>query len=111
MDEEKEFKIKDEELTQRIIDPTTGKDMTGEYVTQRLKELESIAEEIIRKALKELKQDKANKIKIYKKAYWEIHDKLGMGSIGPATAAAGPLMDRKKEKLARLLEIDDENLE
>jgi hypothetical protein len=34
-----------------------------------------------------------------------------MGSIGPATAAAGPLMKRKKHELATLLEIDDENLE
>jgi len=31
---------------------------------------------------------------------------LGMGSIGPATAAAGPLMDSKKQKLAQLLDID-----
>ena len=111
MDEKNEFKIKDENLTQKIIDPSTGKDITGEYVNQRLRELEKVADEIIQDALKKFQEHEANKVNIYQKAYWEIHNKLGMGSIGPATAAAGPLMERKKKKLANLLEIDDDNLE
>ena len=111
MDKEKKSKIEDERLTQRIIDPSTGKDITGEYINQRLRELEKIADDIIKDALKELKENKANKVKIYQKAYWEIHEKLGMGSIGPATAAASPLMERKKHELAILLEIENENLE
>jgi len=107
---EKDEKIKDESLTQRVIDPDTGRDITGEYIHQRLKELEILAEKIIQSALKEVKQDQTNKNNIYKKAYWEIHNKLGMGSIGPATAAAGPLMEEKKQKLAKVLEIPSQDL-
>jgi spore coat protein CotH len=110
MDEKNKSKIQHENLTQKIIDPSTGKDITGEYVNQRLRELEKGADEIIENALKEFQEHEADKVNIYQKAYWEIHEKLGMGSIGPATAAAGPLMERKKEKLAKLLEIDDINL-
>jgi hypothetical protein len=106
---EKDREIMDESLTQRVIDPNTGRDITGEYINQRLKELEIIADKIIQSALKELKEDQSNKINIYQKAYWEIHDRLGMGSIGPATAAAGPLMERKKQKLAEVLAIQYED--
>lgn len=106
MDKEKETAINDGNLTQRIIDPTTGRDITGEYINNRLKELEQIADEIIRHAIIEYKNDKSKKNNIYQKAYWEIHDKLGMGSIGPATAAAGPLMEKKLRKLAIVLEVN-----
>ena len=111
MGKEKEYKVKDENLTQRIIDPSTGKDITGEYINQRLRELEKVADEIIQDALKKFQEHEANKVNIYQKAYWEIHKKLGMGSIGPATAAAAPLMEKKKIKLATLLEIDLNNQE
>ncbi len=50
------------------------------------------------------------KKEVYQKAYWEIHNELGMGSIGPATAAAGPLMERKKKKLAKVLGIESKDL-
>ena len=111
MNKEKEYKVRDENLTQRIIDPSTGEDITGKYINQRLKELEIVANEIIKDAMKEFKENKENKVNIYQKAYWEIHEKLGMGSIGPATAAAGPLMEKKKRELAILLEIDVDNEE
>jgi len=101
---------RDENLTQRVIDPKTGRDITGEYINQRLKELEIIAEKIIQSALKEYGQEQGNRRKIYEKAYWEIHNELGMGSIGPATAAAGPLMEKKKQKLAKVLEISSKDL-
>ncbi len=102
--------IKDDNLTQRVIDINTGRDITGEYIRQRLKELEILAEKIIKAALREIKQDQRNKKEVYEKAYWEIHNKLGMGSIGPATAAAGPLMESKKQKLAQLLDIDAKDI-
>jgi len=108
--EEKDKMIIDESLTQRVIDPITGRDITGEHITQRLKELEIVAEKIIQSALKDFRQDQSNKKKVYQNAYWEIHNKLGMGSIGPATAAAGPLMEKKKHKLALVLEIDSNDL-
>ncbi|GAH45660.1 unnamed protein product, partial [marine sediment metagenome] len=83
---EKDKEFLDESLIQRVIDLKTGRDITGEYINQKLKELEIVAEKIIESALKEFKQDQSNKINTYHKAYQEIHDKLGMGSIGPATA-------------------------
>ena len=107
---EKDKTIIDESLTQRVIDPNTERDITGEYINQRLNELEIVAEKIIQSALKEVKQDQTNRNKIYQKAYWEIHNKLGMGYIGPATAAAGPLMEEKKQKLAEVLEIPSQDL-
>ena len=101
---------REEDLTQRVIDPITGRDITGQYVNQRLKELEIVAEQIIDSALKEFGQTQSNRSNIYEKAYWEIHNKLGMGSIGPATAVAGPLMERKKRKLAKILKIEPKDL-
>ncbi len=102
--------ITDEHMVQRVIDPDTGKDITGEYINQRLKELDKTADMIINKAFQDFRKDHNKKAEIYEEAYWQIHEKLGMGSIGPATAAAGPLMDSKKQKLAQLLEIRSKDL-
>jgi len=107
---EKDSKIKERNLTQRIIDPCTGRDITREHINQRLKELENVAEKIIEVALQEFRQNRSNKLQIYQHAYWEIHNKLGMGSIGPATAAAGPLMEEKKQKLAEVLEVQPQDI-
>ena len=98
-------KITDEHMVQRVIDFDTGKDITGEYINQRLKELDKTADVIIDKAFQDVRKDHNKKEEIYQEAYWQIHEKLGMGSIGPATAAAGPLMEEKKQKLAKVLEI------
>jgi len=107
---EKKDKIKDEDMVQRVIDLDTGKDITGEYINQRLKELDKIGDLIIDKAFQDFRKDQNKKAEIYETAYWQIHEKLGMGSIGPATAAAGPLMDSKKQKLAHLLDIDAKDI-
>jgi len=98
--------ITEEHMVQRVIDLDTGKDITGEYINQRLKELDKIGDTIIDKAFQDFQMDETKKAEIYKETYWQIHEKLGMGSIGPATAAAGPLMEKKKQKLAQLLDID-----
>ena len=108
MDEKK--KEWEEPLIQKVIDPTTGRDITGEYISGRLKELEKIAEKMVADALKAYEEDPSQKKAIYEKCYWKIHNKLGMGSIGPATAAAGPLMDRMKKKLAESLDVDPKDL-
>lgn len=97
----------EEPLVQKAIDPITGRDITGEIISQRLEELEQLAEKIIEKAIHDSKHNPQVKSTIYEEAHWEIHERLGMGSIGPATAAAGPLMSQKMEKLARLLEIPE----
>jgi hypothetical protein len=98
--------ITEDHMVQRVIDPDTGKDITGEYINQRLKELDKIADIIIDKAFQDFRKNHNKKAEIYEESYWQIHEELGMGSIGPATAAAGPLMDSKKQKLAQLLDID-----
>ena len=103
---DKKDKITDEHMVQRVIDLDTGKDITGEYINQRLEELDKIADLMIDKAIQDFRKDHNKKLEIYKKVYWQIHEKLGMGSIGPATAAAGPLMESKKQKLAQLLGIN-----
>ena len=105
---EKERK-QNENMIQRIIDPQTGMDITVEHVEQRLKELETVADGIIKRAAEHYRREPNKKPEIYEKAYWEIHEKLGMGSIGPATAAAGPLIDTKNMKLAELLGVDEED--
>ena len=107
---DKEEKNTNEHMVQRVIDLDTGKDITGEYINQKLKELDKAADIIIDKAFQDVRKDNNKKSKIYEEAYWQIHEKLGMGSIGPATAAAGPLMERKKQKLAEILEIRSKDI-
>lgn len=85
---------------QRVIDLKTGRDITGEYITQRLKELEILADKIIQNAACNAEANPENSRSIYETTYWEIHDRLGSGSIGPATCVAAGLMEEKKEKLA-----------
>ncbi len=107
---DKKEEITDDHMVQRVIDLDTGKDITGEYINQRLEELDKIADLMINKAIQDFRKDHNKKLEIYNKVYWQIHEKLGMGSIGPATAAAGPLMEEKKQKLAKVLEIHSNDL-
>jgi hypothetical protein len=94
---------------QMAIDPETGRDITGEVISRRLKELDIVGDEIIESAMSEYKKFPDKKMEIYEKAHWEIHEKIGTGSIGPATAAAGPLMYEKKAKLADMLNIEEKD--
>jgi len=106
---EKNNKVQDDSMVQKVVDLETGKDITGEYIGRRLKELEELADNIIIAAKNECMAKNPQETKeIYERIYWEIHQKLGMGSIGPATAAAGPLMYEKMEKLANELGIAEE---
>ena len=108
MKEEKTQFPREKEMIQKCIDPNTGRDITIEHIKQRLIELEKIANDIIMKAIEESKGN-PDKIKtVYEKFYWELHQKLGVGSIGPATAAAGPLMYSKMDELAEGLGISKE---
>jgi hypothetical protein len=106
---EKDSKVRDDLMDQKVIDLETGRDITGEYIGRRLKELEELADNIILSAKNECKGKNLEETKLmYEKTYWEIHEKLGMGSIGPATAAAGPLMYEKLDQLAEELGIPEE---
>ena len=44
-------KTLDDQMIQRVIDPITGRDITEDYITARLKELEHLADDLIKKAL------------------------------------------------------------
>ena len=108
MKEEKPQIPREDEIIQKCIDPVTGRDITAEHISQRLTELEIIAVDIVNKAIEEFKKNPKRKHKIYEEYYWEIHQKLGVGSIGPATAAAGPLMYSMMDELANKLGISEE---
>ena len=97
-----------EEPVQRVIDLKTGRDITGEYITQRLGELEILADKLIQNAAKDVEAAPENCRRIYEDTYWEIHERLGSGSIGPATAIASGLMEEKKEELADALGVKKE---
>ncbi len=98
----------EEEMIQKCIDPITGKDITAELMHQKLIELEKVANDIINSAIEEYKKNPSQEQPIYEKNYWDIHKKLGVGSIGPATAATGPLMYSKMDELANNLNISED---
>jgi hypothetical protein len=108
---EEEARPPDDMMDQMVVDLKTGKDITGEYVGQRLKELAVEADEIIERHVERFKEDPSKKMDIFKEGYKEIHERLGQGSIGPATAAAAPLMEEKFQKLADLLGLSEEELD
>jgi len=108
MKEEKPQIPREDKMIQKCIDPITGRDITAEHIHQRLIELEKIAIDIVNKAIEEFKKNPDGKRVIYENYYWELHQKLGVGSIGPATAAAGPLMYSKMDELANKLGISEE---
>lgn len=108
MKEEKPHFPREEEMIQKCIDLITGKDITAEHIHQKLLELEKVANDIISSAIEEYKKNPSQKQLIYEKNYWDIYKKLGVGSIGPATAAAGPLMYSKMDELANNLNISED---
>jgi hypothetical protein len=72
-------------------------------------ELGILADKIIQQAVSDAEADPENSRRIYESTYWEIHERLGSGSIGPATAVAAGLMEEKKEELADVLGIKTED--
>lgn len=96
-----------EELVQMVIDPETGRDITAEHISRRLEELDAVADGIIRRAREMAEAAPGRLREIYEAAHWEIYERLGVGSIGPATAAAGPLMMDKQWELAEALGIEE----
>lgn len=86
-------------MVQRVIDLDTGEDITARYVSRRLRELEELA------------LDPTRRDEIHQRYESEMHERIGVGSIGPATAAAGPLLGEKKRELAIRLGVPEENIE
>ncbi|MHA1379482.1 MAG: hypothetical protein ACTSRG_14005 [Candidatus Helarchaeota archaeon] len=85
--------------TQMAIDPVTGEDITGKVIHQRLGELTILADNIIEFAIWRWEHNPENKMDILKEVDNYLREKIGCGSIGPATAAAAPLMEEKLNKL------------
>ena len=75
-------------------------------VTLRLQELSVLADSFIEKAESEYKLNRTARNKIFLKYNDLLFEKLGQGSIGPVTAAAGPLLNKKQEELAAKLDFD-----
>jgi len=103
-------RIREEDMVQKVIDLDTGEDITGRYVSRRLRELEELADQLIEKAVEELALDPTRRDEIYQRYESEMHERIGVGSIGPATAAAGPLLGEKKRELATRLGVPEENI-
>ena len=103
-------RIREEDMVQRVIDLETGEDITARYVSRRLRELEILADELIERAVEELSRDPASRDEIHERYESEMHERIGVGSIGPATAAAAPLLGEKKLELARRLGVPEENI-
>jgi hypothetical protein len=104
-------RVREEDMVQRVIDLDTGEDITARYVSRRLRELEELADELIEKAVEELALDPTRRDEIHQRYESEMHERIGVGSIGPATAAAGPLLGEKKRELASRLGVPEENVE
>jgi hypothetical protein len=92
-------RVREEDMVQRVIDLDTGEDITARYVSRRLRELEELA------------LDPTRRDEIHQRYESEMHERIGVGSIGPATAAAGPLLGEKKRELAIRLGVPEENIE
>lgn len=100
----------EEDMVQRVIDLKTGEDITARYISRRLRKLEELADELIKRAMEELNSDPASRDEIHERYESEMHERIGVGSIGPATAAAAPLLNEKKRELARRLGVLEENI-
>ncbi|KKK42897.1 hypothetical protein LCGC14_0891380, partial [marine sediment metagenome] len=73
MKEKKSSNPINEEIIQKCIDLSTGRDITAEHISERLKELEKLASDIISKAIQDYHKNPENSKIIYEKYYWEIH--------------------------------------
>ena len=79
---------------------------TSSYINDKLKELELIANELIKFAMWRWERNPKEKDTILKETEEWLNQRIGHGSIGPATAAAEPLLREKIEELRLLFKKD-----
>ena len=79
---------------------------TSSYINDKLKELELIANELIKFAMWRWERNPKEKDTILKETEDWLNQRIGHGSIGPATAAAEPLLREKIEELRLLFKKD-----
>lgn len=104
-------RVREEDMVQRVIDLDTGEDITGRYVSRRLGELEILADRLIERAMEELTRDPEGRDEIHERYESEMHERIGVGSIGPATAITAGLLSEKKRELARKLGVPMEDID
>ena len=80
------------------------KNHSSSYIEDRLKELELIADELIQFALWRWEKNPKEKDDILKETEEYLNQRIGQGSIGPATAAAAPLLIEKVKKLQQIFQ-------
>ncbi len=85
---------------QRVVDPGTGRDNTGQYIHEGLQKLEEIGRKLLDTAQWLAERHPDWKEKIYEDFQDWLHIVIGQGSLGPGTAAAGPLLSQMQEELA-----------
>ena len=83
-----------------------GKDITGPYIGEKLEELKAFADSVIVRAEAAYRRRPENKHQIFLEHFRELNGRLAPGAIGPASAAAMPLLQDKQEELAAKLEYD-----
>ncbi len=76
---------------------------TGAYIGERLRGFEKEIDQIIAAAVKEYKAHPDLGKQLYARVLVEIDRILGPGCLGPATAVAAPLAERKRREAAELL--------
>ncbi|MHA1292761.1 MAG: hypothetical protein ACTSQJ_08865 [Promethearchaeota archaeon] len=92
-DDENFYKIQKFEINNR--------DLTGEVIGEKMKHLEIVSNELIKFALWRLRENFDEKEKILEETLNYMDVRIGQGSIGPATAAASPLLEDKKKELKK----------
>ncbi|MFX0186618.1 MAG: hypothetical protein ACFE8A_02660 [Candidatus Hodarchaeota archaeon] len=90
------------EEVQKVQIINSKQNHTSSYIKDKLKELEFVADELIKFAMWRWEKTPNKKDKILKETEEWLTQRIGHGSIGPATAAAEPLLREKLEEL-RLL--------
>ncbi len=93
--------------SERIVSDDGSGEATAAYVARRLRELAVEADDVIASAASAADRSPADLHEIYREAWWELHLRLGDGAIGPATAAAAPLLSEKQSVLATRLGISE----
>ncbi|MFX1562864.1 MAG: hypothetical protein ACFFDP_06115 [Promethearchaeota archaeon] len=78
---------------------------TAAHINERLGKFEKEIDEVIASAATEYQEHPEQRDQVYRRVLEEIDRILGPGCLGPATAAAAPLAERKRKEVAELFDI------
>jgi len=97
----KNDEIKENQTFQLI---PNGEIQSKSYIEEKLEELSLISDELIKFAHWFWRRNPENKDLFLKETEAYLIQRVGHGSIGPATAAAEPLLDKKLKELNSIFE-------